>query len=206
MLVSTSTRTFDDLDRLLTIDAGSTSGQNLAKLTYQYDGYGNLTSRQQKTGTGTSQMIVTTGYSGYDFLNRLTKLNQTVSGTLANWQDKSVELTYRNDGSVSLIKRYSDANWTNLVVQTSFGQDGAGRLISQTHSRLVSGSSVDVVTYAYKYFADGKLLSEVSSVPSLNFTNVTDTFGYDAAGQLTSAAKAAGAELYNYDATGKTSY
>ena len=151
-------------------------------------------------------MIVTTGYSGYDFLNRLTKLNQTVSGTLANWQDKSVELTYRNDGSVSLIKRYSDANWTNLVVQTSFGQDGAGRLISQTHSRLVSGSSVDVVTYAYKYFADGKLLSEVSSVPSLNFTNVTDTFGYDAAGQLTSAAKAAGAELYNYDATGKTSY
>ena len=202
VLVSKSTRTIDDLDRLLTTDGGTTPGQSLAKLTFQYDAFGNRTSRQQQTGTGTSQLIVTTAYSNYDFLNRLTKLNQTVTGTFANWQNKSVELTYRSDDSISTIKRYSDATWTSLVVQTSYGQDGAGRLTSQVHSKLVASTLTPVVSYAYQYFADDKLLSEVSSVPSLNFNNVTDTFGYDANGQLTTAAKSSGVEAYQYDSTG----
>ncbi|MFO1001353.1 MAG: FG-GAP-like repeat-containing protein [Planctomycetaceae bacterium] len=73
-LVSTSTKIYDDLDRLLTINNGSTPGQNFSKFTYDYDASGHLTSRDQQTGSGTSLITVTTAYSGYDYLNRLTQL------------------------------------------------------------------------------------------------------------------------------------
>ncbi len=201
-LISKKTFSFDDLDRLLSTFAGTTPGQNAARLTYLYDALGNLTSRQQQTGTGASQIIVTTAYSNYDYLNRLTKLKQTMTGTWATWQDKSIELIYRSDDSISSIKRYSDATWTGLVVQSDYGQDSAGRLSSLVHSRRTGTTLTAVASYAYKYFADEKQLSEVWSVPSLNFNNVTETFGYDANGQLTTSAKAAGSESFNYDATG----
>lgn len=202
-LVSISNRTYDDLDRLLINNNSSTPGQNFARFTYEYNAFGNLTSRDQQTGTSTSRIIVTTGYSGYDYLNRLTQLNQTASGPFANWQNKSVRLSYYDDGSTQSITRYSDATWTNIVVNTAFGLDASGRLISQIHTRPNGIGTTTISSYQYKYLADGKLMNEVSAVPSLNFNGIVNNFGYDATGQLTSADRGQGAdESFAYDSTG----
>ncbi len=202
-LVSISSRIYDDLDRLLILNNSSTPGQNYSKFTYTYDAFGNLTSRDQQTGGGTSLITVTTSYSGYDSLNRLTQLSQKASGPFANWQDRSVRLGYRDDGSTQSITRYSDATWTNIVVNTAFELDASGRLISQVHSRPSGTGTTTISSYQYKYLADGKLMNEVSAVPSLNFNNIVNNFGYDATGQLTSANRGQGAdESFAYDSTG----
>ena len=202
-LVSISSRIYDDLDRLLILNNSSTPGQNFSKFTYKYDAFGNLTSRDQQTSGGTSLITVTTSYSAYDYLNRLTLLNQTATGPFANWQNKSVRLGYWDDGSTQSITRYSDATWTNIVVNTAFGLDASGRLISQVHTRPNGTGTTNLVSYRYKYLADGKLMNEVSAVPSLNFNNIINNFGYDATGQLTTADRGQGAdESFAYDSTG----
>jgi RHS repeat-associated protein len=202
-LVSISSRIYDDLDRLLIVNNSSTPGQNFSRFTYRYDDFGNQVSRVQQTGGGTSLITVTTGYSGYDYLNRLTQVSQTATGPFANWQNKSVRLSYYDDGSTQSITRYSDATWTNIVVNTAFGLDASGRLISQVHARPNGTSTATLSSYQYKYLADGRLMNEVSAVPSLNFNNIVNNFGYDATGQLTSADRGQGAdESFAYDDTG----
>lgn len=202
-LVSISSRIYDDLDRLLIMNNSSTPGQNFSKFTYKYDAFGNLTSRDQQTSGGTSLITVTTGYSGYDYLNRLTQLNQTATGPFTNWQNKSVRLAYWDDGSTQSITRHSDATWTNIVVNTAFGLDASGRLISQIHTRPNGTGTTTLSSYQYKYLADGKLMNEVSAVPSLNFNNIINNFGYDPTGQLISADRGQGAdESFAYDSTG----
>lgn len=202
-LVSISSQIYDDLDRLLILNNSSTPGQNFSKFTYKYDAFGNLTSRDQQTSGGTSLITVTTSYSAYDYLNRLTQLNQTATGPFTNWQNKSVRLGYWDDGSTQSITRYSDATWTNIVVNTAFGLDASGRLISQVHTRPNGTSTATLSSYQYKYLADSKLMNEVSAVPSLNFNNIINNFGYDATGQLTTVDRGQGAdESFAYDSTG----
>ena len=80
--------TLDDLDRVKVYDTVNTPGQSAAKLTYQYDAFGNRTQMVQQTGSGASLITVTTNYTEYDYLNRLIKLNQLATN-FPSWQNKS---------------------------------------------------------------------------------------------------------------------
>ena len=187
--------TMDDLDRVKVYDTVTTPGQSAAKLTYQYDAFGNRTQRVQQTGVGASLITVTTNYTDYDYLNRLTKLNQSATN-FPSWQNKSVKLDYRADSSIQTITRYSDLTQTTVVVKTDFLQDFSGRLSSITHTKTVPSSTV-LASYQYTYFSDDQLLQEISSVDG------TTNNDYDAYGQLITSTKTAGtSEAYVYDKTG----
>ena len=187
--------TMDDLDRVLIYSTNATPGQSAAKLTYQYDAFGNRTQRVQQTGAGASLITVTTNYTEYDYLNRLIKLNQSATN-FPGWQNKSVKLDYRADSSIQTITRYSDLTQTTVVVKTDYAQDQAGRLSSITHTKTVPTSTV-LASYQYTYFADDQLLQEISSVDG------TTNNDYDAYGQLVTSTKTAGtSEAYVYDKTG----
>ena len=111
----------------------------------------------------------------------------------SNWQNKSVKLAYRFDNSIQTLTRYSDLTQTNVVVQTAFVQDSAGRLKSIDHNR----PGYSAIGYTYKSFADGQSMEETSSIDLIN------SFDYDATGQLTTSTKSAGTnEAYAYDKTG----
>ena len=183
-LVSYTSLMLDDLDRVLVYDSVNTPGQSAAKLTYQYDAFGNRTQRIQQTGSGASLITVTTNYTDYDYLKRLTKLNQTATN-FPNWQNKSVKLDYRADSSIQTITRYSDLTQTVVVVKTDYAPDQAGRLASITHTKTVPTSTV-LASYQYTYFADAQLLQEISSVDG------TTNNDYDAYGQLVPSTKTAG--------------
>ena len=187
--------TLDDLDRVKVYDTVTTPGQSAAKLTYQYDAFGNRTQMVQQTGSGASLITVTTNYTEYDYLNRLTKLNQTATN-FPSWKEKSVKLDYRADSSLQTITRYSDLTQTTVVVKSDYTQDFAGRLSSITHTKTVPSSTV-LASYQYTYFADDQLLQEISSVDG------TTNNDYDAYGQLVTSTKTAGtSEAYVYDKTG----
>jgi YD repeat-containing protein len=187
--------TIDDLDRVLIYSTNATPGQSAAQVTYQYDAFGNRTQRVQQTGAGGSLITVTTNYTEYDYLNRLTKLNQAATN-FPSWQHKSVKLEYRDDSSLQTITRYSDLTQTTIVVKSDYTQDQAGRLASITHTKTVPSSTV-LASYQYTYFADDQLLQEISSVDG------TTNNDYDAYGQLVTSTKTAGtSEAYVYDKTG----
>ena len=186
---------YDDLDRMTSVDTKTTAGQKSAKLTFAYDIFGNRTSRIQQTGTGTAQVLVTTNYLDYDYLNQLTTISQTASN-FAGWQSKSVKLNYLADGSLSSTTRYSDGALTNVVLQTSYVNDDAGRLTSLSHSRSTPASNLPI-SYSYRYFADGRLMEEVSSVDGTSRKN------YDSFGQLVGSTRVAGLdETFSYDPSG----
>ncbi|MEZ6033146.1 MAG: RHS repeat-associated core domain-containing protein [Planctomycetaceae bacterium] len=194
-ILSEVSLSYDDLDRILVYDTVNTPGQSLAKFTYQYDAFDNRTQMVQQTGSGAAQITVTTNYTEYDYLNRLTKLNQTATN-FPNWLNKSAKLDYRADSSLQTITRYRDLTQTTVVVQTDYTQDLAGRLASITHTKTLP-TSTTLASYQYTYFADDQLLQEISSVDG------TTTNGYDAYGQLVTSTKTAGAnEAYAYDKTG----
>ncbi len=195
-LFSLTSLVLNDLDRVIVYDTVTTPGQSAAKLTYQFDAFGNRTQRVQQTGAGASLITVTTNYTEYDYLNRLTKLSQTASTNFPNWQNKSAKLDYRADSSLQTITRYSDLTQTTIVVKTDFVQDSAGRLQSITHTKPAPSGSLPI-SYQYTYFADDRLLQETSSLDG------TSTDEYDAYGQLTSSTKTQGtSEAYAYDKTG----
>jgi hypothetical protein len=193
--ISAATFTFDDLDRVKTYDTTGTPGLQSARITHVYDVFGNETSRTQPTGTGSSQVTVTTSYTNHDFLNRLTDLQQTASANFSGWQNKSVKLAYQADGDLQSVTRYSDLAQTSIVVQATFTPDQAGRLQTISYTRPAPSGSLPI-SYAYKYFADGRQLEETSSLDGLSSQD------YDAAGQLTVNTKTAGSEAWSWDKNG----
>jgi len=197
-ILSEVSLSYDNLDRVVVYNTVNTPGQSSAKLTYQYDTFGNRTQMKQETGNGASLITVTTNYTDYDYLNRLTKLNQTATN-FPSWKDKSVKLAYRDDSSIQTITRYSHLAQTDnskIVVKTDYTQDQAGRLSSITHTKTVPTSTV-LAKYEYTYFADDQLLKEISSVDG------TTNNDYDAYGQLVTSTKTAGtSEAYVYDKSG----
>ncbi len=58
--------TLDDLDRVVVYDTVTAPGQSAAKLTYQYDAFGNRTQMVQQTGGSASLITVMTKHTEYD--------------------------------------------------------------------------------------------------------------------------------------------
>ena len=178
--------TYDNRDRIETIDNGGTPGAPNVLLNYTYDGVDNILS---VTDTINGTEGGTNEYS-YDFLNRLTTLTQ--SGN--NVSDKRVDFGYNQIGQFTSIDRFSDLTGTQLVTSTDYIYDNLNRLETLTHN---NGTS-DIAFYDFGYDA----ASRISQITDID--GVSD-FSYDDRDQLTSANRSDPNnpdETYGYDANG----
>ena len=180
--------TYDNRDRVQTVDNAGTPNTPNVVLTYAYDGVGNVLS---VTDSIDGDSGATTAYD-YDRLNRTTSIQQ--SGPSVS--DKVVDFTYNELGQFDEIARYSDLTRTNLVAASDYEYDELNRLIDLDHT-----NSADGVLAFYNFEYD----------PSSRITKITDIDGvtdysYDDRSQLTGAERdagdARGDEFYAYDENG----
>jgi RHS repeat-associated protein len=192
----------------------STTGTTRATaVNMDYDGNGNLTSYQQKSGLNTSSPVT---YS-YDGANRLTSVKTAIGEIkmLTNADGRVTKITY--PGSTHVDYDYTkagqpkkmtvDASETSSVLRTyeydytkNLAPDGAPEVLvesKQLQKRIVSGADVANRTTKYKY-SEGRIASSaIDGLPNYTYThdkigNVlsetsagsTKYFGYDRAGQL----------------------
>ena len=190
------------IDNLLTFAYDPDGNQTLAAdfagtTTFAYDADGRMTGEQEPFG------VVLT--FGYDQDGNQTLEQDNFGGITTSLYDDNGQLTTREfggpgqtplrmdytylpTGEVGTLKQYADLAGTDLVGQTSYGYDNADQVTDIQHS---DGSGTVLASYLYGYDADGRVIAQtIDGVPT--------TYGYDAAGQLTSA----GASLYGFDANG----
>ncbi len=182
------THTYDDRNRVKTVDNAGTPEAPHVELTYAYDNVGNVSS---VTDTIDGLPGATTGYD-HDVLNRLVRLTQSGTDT----SDKRVDFTYNALGQYTAIDRYSDLAGTQLVVATEYFYDDLNRLKDLEHA---SSSNELLAFYRYSYDTDSRITQIV------DIDGTTD-YSYDDRDQLTGADRKAsdirGDENYRYDANG----
>ncbi|MCA9200580.1 MAG: hypothetical protein KDA87_23735, partial [Planctomycetales bacterium] len=180
------TFTYDSRDRVKTVDNNGTPGAPRVVLTYAYDKVGNVISLVD-TINGNSG--ATNAYV-YDTLNRMTRLTQTG----ANVANKRVDLGYNQLGQFASIKRFSDVNGANRVVDSNYTYDSLNRLTSLTHHNGIR----DIAFYNLAFDAADRI-SSITDIDGIN------TYTYDDTDQLIQADYSNAArsdETYAYDANG----
>jgi RHS repeat-associated protein len=190
--------TYDSLKRLKTAynpenqDPASSDSQ-YGKTTYNYDAAGNLVSKVSPKTDGTHMTCYGTltgsscDNSGYDSLNRVTKITYSDSGTPSvafcyDGRAYSAGACSANPVDGQWMRRTAAANWTAStasppvvtdVSATSYTYDVAGRLTSSTQT--TGGAPY---SFAYTYYNDDSLAS--ITYPS----NRTVTTCYDSNGRI----------------------
>ena len=178
--------TYDNRDRILTVDNADTPGVPNVQLTYAYDDVGNILST---TDTIDSSTGGTNAYS-YDALNRLSTLTQ--SGNQVS--DKRVDFTYNNLGQFSTMNRYADLDGTQLVNSSTYDYDVLNRIDRIGHSN----GTADIAFYEFEYDED-------SRIRQLTDIDGTTNYTYDDRDQLTGANHSDDKnpdETYAYDSDG----
>ena len=178
--------TYDQRDRVRTVDNAGTPGAPNVVLAYAYDDAGNVLS---VIDTINGAAGATTSYA-YDALHRMTQITQTGSGLA----DKRVDLAYNPLGQFASIDRYSDLAGTQLVVGTTYAYDALNRLTALTHSNTTG----PVAFYNYTYDSS----SRITRIEDID--GITD-YSYDDRHQLIRADHSDAVrpdETYQYDANG----
>ena len=181
--------TYDNANRLLTVNDSGTTGLPQVTLTYGYDPAGNRTSLDDTKGGRTSYV--------YDARNELVTLTQSGTGVAA----KRVDLSYDAAGRMTTLTRDSNLAGTTIVLRSVYGYDNADRLVTLTHK--TSGGTVRV-SYADTLDNAGRLTQEVRTWASGASTD-TVTYGYTSNDQLTSVSHthvSFANESFSYDANG----
>src|SRR5262249_49496148 len=127
---STLTYTYDNRDRVKTVDNNGTPGAPRVVLTYSYDAVGNVLSVADSIN---GQAAGING-STYDALNRMTRITQSGTGV----QEKRVDLAYNDLGQFASINRYANLAGSQLVVGSGFTYDSLNRLTTLTHTNAAS--------------------------------------------------------------------
>ena len=165
---------------LVNNDTGPFVSLGMVQTTNTYDANGNLTQLTDSTGETANYL--------YDSLNRLTQVTQDNGSTVT----AQAAYTYRADGSVSKLTRYSNAGST-VVATTSYSYDGLGRLVGLVD---VNGNGVTLVNDSWTFNAAGLMTKMTTLVGVTNYT-------YDNTNQLLSATSGFQPnEGYTYDANG----
>jgi RHS repeat-associated protein len=191
---------------------------------YTYDSRGRLRTAVDSTGTTTYTYDANTGwlqrldYPGnkwftfeYDTAGRRTKRTDQL-GNVENYAyDALGRLDRMADGANSLLVDYDYDNAGRITkktlgngVYTTYAFDAAGRLT--TLSNLKSDNSL-LSRFAYSYDTSSRITSMTSTYPAGDpRTSGTETYGYDALGQLTRVEYPGGRVVeYHYDAVGNRS-
>jgi RHS repeat-associated protein len=181
---STYTYTYDLAGRLETVDNTGTPGVPAVVLTYGYDEVNNLTSVTDilnGTPAGTETF-------SYDDLNRVTQITQSGNGVA----DKRVNMTYDAASQLQELSRYSDLAGNQLVADTTYDYDLAGRLTDLTHGPAAN----PIADYGFSY-------DDANRLTQLVTPEGTSDYAYNDRDELTEADHTAQAdETYDYDATG----
>ena len=210
--------TYDNLGRVQTVKGPVAGDSTRLETDYHYDADGNLDTvtvdPSHTDYTGLDQVTTRT----YDYLNRLTSVQQpaiTVSG--ASVQPKT-SYTYAADFT-SMTMLDPDLN------KTVWTYDDFGRVHSEDSQGNTSGTTPSYTDYGlrtYGYDLDGNVTSLTDRDGQVTHYTYdaenrrlteqwmsggspihTETYAYDAAGQLTSAADPAATYSYVYDHLGR---
>jgi len=166
--VGCTTYTYDAANELKTVSYSDTPSENVTSITYDSDG--------QRTG-----MTDGTGSSSwsYDSLNRLTGY------TNGNGATVSYGYTYGSGPTYDLKDQVRSITYPNSVgtVTQSWNDDGTLASVEDWNSKTVT----------FGYDADANL----HTITDPSTTNVTDTFGYNDADQMTSVSDSNGSTLFS---------
>ena len=163
-----TTYTYDGGNQLKTITYSDGTTPNVTAITYDSDG--------QKTG-----MTDGTGSStwSYDSLHRLTGY------TNGNGDTVSYGYTYGSGPSYKLLNRPRTITYPNSVGSVTQAFDDAGRMTSVTDWNSKATS--------FAYDTNSNLIT----ITDPSTTNVTDTYGFNAADQMTSVSSSNGSTLFS---------
>ncbi|GAB4199358.1 MAG: hypothetical protein OHK0022_19520 [Roseiflexaceae bacterium] len=210
------TYSFDGLDRLSEVQAGSST--NLVPISLSYNARSEQLSMTDGTGT--------TSFS-YDLLGRITEVNAPDTGAVVytyNALGQRTGINYPGIGAPSLTYSYKPDGQLDYVNQSQhalplaqYSYDSAGRLqqISRENgaTTLLSYSATDQVRelrtqvgssdisrFQYTFDRDGQT-SAVTETLGLSTRSIS--YGYDGLARLTSADTSSGADYaYEYDPVG----
>jgi RHS repeat-associated protein len=183
---SSLTDSYNARNQLVGEDNAGTPGAPHVALSYAFDPAGNLLS---VVDTVNGQSDAQTNYQ-YDAANRTIQVTQSGTGIAP----ERVNITYTPTNAISTIDRFSDLAGTQLVVHSAYSYDALNRITALTHSH----GSTTLASYNYSFDAAGNI-TQITDIDG------TSTFGYDATGQLTSAAFTDGHNpnrSYSWDANG----
>jgi YD repeat-containing protein len=184
--------TYDDRNRMTSVDNAGTPGAPHVVVSYTYSG-DDLVS---VSDTIDGQPDALNQYK-YDALHRVIEISQSGS----NVSDKRVDWTYDPVGLVSIVQRFADLAGMQPVVHSAYTYDAANQLVSLTHSNSIG----DVAFYRYTYDEAGQIVQIVD-------IDGTTTYQYDPTGQLIGVqvdSPALSGEAFSYDLNGNrtnTSY
>ncbi len=136
----------------------------------------------------------------YDNLGRMTVAKQE---GLAWMLDKSAKFAYNAAGQLTEIKRYNDLTGSNLILDTDYEYDSAGRVKVLTHKN--PAGTTTYAGYTYTWDAANRMTGmDFSSTVTSGINDEDATFSYDNSGQLTGAERSGTAndEAYVYDDNG----
>ncbi len=183
--------TYDNRDRVLTVDNAGTPDAPTVDLEYTYDDVGNILSVTDTIDGVTSG---TNTYS-YDNLNRLIELTQSGNGV----SNKRVDFGYNALGQFTDINRYADLGGAEFVTGTSYTYDDLNRLANLTHNN----GTEDVAFYDYEYDANSRIsqITDIDGVTDYTYddrdqliganhddsNNPDESYGYDANGNRTNS-------------------
>lgn len=175
---------YDLAGRLIQVDNNNTPGVPRVVFNYDYDAANNL-ARVADSIEG-----IQTGVESfsYDLLDRVTQITQSGNGVA----DKRVDMAYDAVSQMTGLTRYSDLTGTQLVAQTVYDYDAAGRIIELAHQR---GNDI-IADYGFSYDAANHLTQLVTpdGTSDYSYNNRNELTGADYSYQKN--------ETYSYDATG----
>jgi YD repeat-containing protein len=132
----------------------------------------------------------------YDNLSRMVQITQEAQGSGGGYNavaEKLADLAYLADGRFDTMTRYADLVRTDLVAESAYGYDGAGRIDSLDHFK----DTTTFAGYTWQYNAANRVTAFANSEHSAE----DSTYGYDDFGQITSADRTGSSndEGYTYD-------
>ena len=179
---------YDALNRLTQV-----LDPNLGTTTYAYDNANNLTQVTDPRGNATAYI--------YDGLNNLTKLVSPDTGTTSNTYDAAGNLLTRTDARGAIATyNYDVLNRVTQIVYSKSGSPSETQVFAydsgaNAKGRLSAVTDSAAVT-SWTYDSQGRVASKSQQVGSVSRTL---TYGYNAAGQLTTITTASGQQIgYGY--------
>ena len=183
------TYTYDALGRVITLTHSIVGLTPMVTFNQTYDAVGRRTELKTQVN-GTAEFV---NQWTYDNLGRVIRITQGPQPGGRAVAEKRVDLTYDAAGQLVSLTRYADLAGTQLVAQSDYTYDQAGRLRGLSHFR----GQTTFVEYTWNFDAANRMTQYINSVDG------TADYTSDATGQLTAADyDYQSDESYQYDANG----
>ncbi len=183
--------TYDDLDRVQTIDNLGIGGVTRVLLTYAYDANGNILSVTDKLN-GAAAVTGTTGYV-YDALNRATQITQSGTGITS----KRVNMAYNAVGQMTTLQRLSGTTFGQVAATTNYSYNDPLNRLTQIQHANATGTTLSGFAFTYD---DGSRIKSITNTDT-TFANYTYANNNELKG-VDYSPVARTDEAYTYDANG----